>query len=137
MNRIYSYANDVVMWLEMEENDRNYEIKLLRDWGSSVEVDWSTFVIHTPKGGTTERMKFWISCKYSSREYKAVCALLQRSWFKQVWVRQESSLAWDQTSQAVCGRVSLCLANIGKRFIACRSWSWTAIHLTLPGRTNA
>ena len=111
MNRIYIYANGVVMWLGMEENDRNYVIKLIRDLGSSVEVGWSSFVIHTPKGGTTEHMKFWISCKYSSREYKAVCALLQRSWFERVWVRQESFLAWDQTNRAVCGRVSLCLAH--------------------------
>jgi hypothetical protein len=65
MVRIYSQANRVIVWLGKAEDDSNQALESIR----SVAEDESTNV---------------------SNSQEAVLALLQRPWFKRVWVRKQT-----------------------------------------------
>ena len=114
MHRIYAQAAGVIIWLGDEADDSTFALESLHRLGASIQVDWTTFNILTPDGIPTEAMQVWYDPERSVRERAAVAALLGRSWFDRVWIRQEAFFARETTSAVCCGHALASWAEVRK-----------------------
>lgn len=99
MREIYSGAQNVCIWLGPEANDSNLAIsfltstlKLLRD-NNETDIENYGSLLGTGVPAQT------------SKEWKAVFALLHRAWFGRMWVVQEVAAA--VIAKIVCGQAEM------------------------------
>jgi hypothetical protein len=121
MPDIHTKAKQVVVWLEPEAFDSHIAMKLLQDMGSKVVVDWRTYTC-TPISAYTQNEDAQrladrkIHLPYTLLEMSVITAIINRPWFKRLWIVQEIFLAckntivrcgetkisWDEFSNAIC-----------------------------------
>jgi hypothetical protein len=107
MHRIYHNAG-VMMWLGEEADDSTFALEFLAEAGKGVTIDWVNDTFTTSTGERdTEAMRRWVRGGDTSREFKAVTALLARPWFERVWVKQEVLLADKKKSYLICGKKAI------------------------------
>lgn len=108
MGQIYKRAKRVVVWLGPEADDSTHAMELMKSLASKVEIDWDNFVIKPSSDATDE--PHWadkhICLPYSKRDWRALCCLLNRTWFKRLWVRQEINLSRPE-AVVFCGEAAM------------------------------
>lgn len=98
MDKIYSLASQVVVWLGPEQDDSAFAVQFLSEWGAKVELDWQTNGLILDEN---EESNLWMTFESDEtppswpRSFDAIFALLARSYFERLWIRQEISLAND------------------------------------------
>jgi Heterokaryon incompatibility protein (HET) len=104
MADVFKLAERVVVWTGPEADDSAYALQLLTDLDSNIEVDWPTHTMRVSSTGSPE--PHWADpseiLPYDERELSALAALLDRSWFERLWVRQEIWLA--KSAILMCGQ---------------------------------
>ena len=100
---IYRQSNRVIIWLGPEWNNSTLAMQELNTLGSTIEVDWVAKVVKPSSGRTYEQ---WIEEALpfadDSRTLAAIQSLLNRSWFKRLWIWQEVRLA-NAGALIMCG----------------------------------
>ncbi|KAF8864312.1 hypothetical protein BDZ45DRAFT_34306 [Acephala macrosclerotiorum] len=104
MADIYSSALRVIVWLGPESHDTALAIKCCETISENIAVDWglqnmSALSTETHWADPEEFLPF------DKEELTAVSSLLNRDWFKRLWIWQEVSLAQDVV--VLCGIRSL------------------------------
>ena len=103
MADIYRSASPVLIWLGPESASSDVAMRELSALGSTVRVDWGTLEI-IPLSGASYPV--WQSTPYPFSGHGAVLRsielLLDRLWFKRLWIWQEVRLAKSGT-QILCG----------------------------------
>lgn len=98
MDKIYSLASRVAVWLGPEQDDSAFAVHFLSEWGARVEFDWQTNGLVLD---VNEDSNLWMTFESDEtppswpRSFDAIFALLARSYFERLWIRQEISLARD------------------------------------------
>ncbi|KAI4859202.1 heterokaryon incompatibility protein-domain-containing protein [Hypoxylon rubiginosum] len=108
MAHIYLHTDKVVAWLGPEADDSQLALEKLAFTGSQiVSKGWDDGVVTssaTPKADeryTQPDVEF----PFSPREWQAIERLIDRPWFKRLWVRQEIALACSAV--IVCGNAEV------------------------------
>ena len=104
MAKIYPQASRVVVWLGPERDNSALAMRELDALGSTVEVDWNLSQI-TPLSGDDYDQWLRIPLPFMKDHncLVSIASLLDRSWFKRLWIWQEIQLA-RSGAQIVCGR---------------------------------
>ncbi|KAL9127020.1 MAG: hypothetical protein Q9175_007817 [Cornicularia normoerica] len=104
MAEIYPRARRVLVWLGAECDDSALAIRELNALGSTIEVDWGVPQIKPLSGENYEQ---WSKGPLPFIEDQRILAsieyLLDRSWFKRLWIWQEIRLA-KFGAEIICGR---------------------------------
>lgn len=101
MADIYRLASPVVVWLGPESASSAKAMTELSALGSTIRVDWATSKV-TPLSGEEYqawRARPWLSDEENSESVKQ---LLDRLWFKRLWIWQEVRLARNGV-EILCG----------------------------------
>jgi hypothetical protein len=103
MSDIYSLADRVIVWLGPEENNSTVAMKLLASLDANIEVDWE---YRTMRPSSLSNEFHWGDqskmLPYNQREFAALAALLNRSWYERLWILQEMLLA-NARAVIMCG----------------------------------
>lgn len=100
MDKIYTLASRVVVWLGMPAPDDPHEhgLEILQYLGDEIEFGKDGTILPSP----TACEDFWfhprIELPYSDDDYAAIINLLQRSWFDRLWIWQEIQLGTHKTT---------------------------------------
>jgi hypothetical protein len=103
MGDIYRLAKCVLVWLGLASADSSLAVKTLSHLGSQVrlELGWNTTYA---ADGAEEPT--WINHEvplpYSRATWDAIAGLLDRDWFKRVWIWQEILLV-NSSARLICG----------------------------------
>lgn len=93
MATIYREAQRVVAWLGEEADDSQLAMNVIENTGLNVEVDLKRRIWIAVHSADQSFSRSAQTPPYSERELRAVEMLLDRPWFKRLWVRQEVTLA--------------------------------------------
>ena len=103
MAEIYPQASRVVVWLGPERDDSALAFQVLNALGSTVEVNWAAMQVKPLSG---DRYDVWLKKPLPFVEDRKTSAsikrLLNRSYFKRLWIWQEIRLA-RTGAQMMCG----------------------------------
>ncbi|KAI1453490.1 heterokaryon incompatibility protein-domain-containing protein [Annulohypoxylon moriforme] len=100
MGQIYSNATSVIAWLGPEADNSKRALELVGWIGRQVVVDWSTIALTPAQDSTYKSLANVQEPLPCSRDESAwIISLLDRPWFKRLWVRQEVYLARNATVQ--------------------------------------
>ncbi|KAI6082162.1 heterokaryon incompatibility protein-domain-containing protein [Hypoxylon rubiginosum] len=108
MAHLYLHVDRVVAWLGPEADDSQLALEKLALAGSQIVSEgwddgaptWSVI------SKSDERLtKPEIEFPFSQREWQAIEKLIDRPWFKRLWVRQEIALACEAT--IICGNAEI------------------------------
>ncbi|ROW11972.1 hypothetical protein VPNG_05186 [Cytospora leucostoma] len=121
MSHIYWTAPRVVVWLGPSADDSDLALETLQDIGSRIRVDWLMERITGVTELDDERFGGDDSAHLplSERQYRAVFALMQRSWFERIWIRQEVFKADEDESLAVCGSKAVSWGEFRRGLYCC------------------
>ena len=104
MADIYRQAGRVIVWLGPERDDSTLAMQVLDALGSTIQVDWALLRAKPLSDGSTDR---WseesLPFVEDRRTLAAIGSLLDRSWFKRLWIWQEVRLA-NLRGLMICGR---------------------------------
>jgi hypothetical protein len=92
MADIYSAASRVVVWLGPESDDSTLAIECCQLISSNITVDWVRQAM-SPVSTDTHWAKKEAPLPFSGVELAAISRLLDRDWFKRLWIWQEVNLA--------------------------------------------
>lgn len=119
MADIYSLAKRVIAWLGPGEGDTSMAFSLMKSAGSQIKADWSTKKMISLSQNKDEY--HWadpsIKLPYTSHELIAVAAVLERPWFKRLWIWQEIWLAGPE-AVLICGNQNI-LWSTFRNYIFC------------------
>lgn len=103
MADIYRRASRVIIWLGPERDDSTLALQELNALGTSIEIDWAALGVRPL---SDESFDQWIEEPLSfgkdRRIVAAIESLLDRSWFKRLWIWQEVQLA-EAGAVIICG----------------------------------
>ncbi|KAM0799809.1 heterokaryon incompatibility protein-domain-containing protein [Usnea florida] len=103
MADIYRSASPVLIWLGPEFASSDVAMRELSDLGSTVRINWGTAEV-TPLSG--DSYTIWHATPYRFSRHGSVLrsieVLLDRLWFKRLWIWQEVRLA-KTGAQVLCG----------------------------------
>lgn len=103
MAKIYPQASRVVVWLGPERDDSALAVKVLDALGSTVEVDWVAMQVKPLSGDHYDQwLKTPLPFVEDRRTSASIKRLLNRSYFKRLWIWQEIRLA-RTGAQMMCG----------------------------------
>ncbi|KAK5635402.1 hypothetical protein RRF57_011114 [Xylaria bambusicola] len=106
MRDVYQLAARVIIWLGPEKDDSAAAMRYIGFVGTRVEFDWSTLVLKPTNRAHTEDEKALSAGVFPSDiPLQALWALMQRSWFERVWIRQEAHLA--KRAVVYCGPATI------------------------------
>lgn len=114
MPDIYSLAIGVAVWLGPESDDSVLAMKALGTVGSKIEVNWTfkTMVSASKDNIDLESAQSSENLRLGHKTWSSIHDLLNRPWFKRLWIWQEVSLAKNPIN-LVCGRESVLWADFG------------------------
>ncbi|KAJ3527913.1 hypothetical protein NM208_g10467 [Fusarium decemcellulare] len=119
MASIYRLCYRVVVWLGPEEDNSNLALQALNKIGLQIELftDWSRTL--SPDG--TEKSWFLPETviPYDEETWSAIGRLLERPWFRRLWVVQEFKLG-NSSSIMQCGQ-EVIPTSIFRRAVVCLS----------------
>jgi hypothetical protein len=103
MGDIYKHARRVVVWLGSAQDDSTLALQTMQYIGEQVQVARARFRLRAPEAIEREWYRGRTNLPLDQKASRAIQTLLQRSWFKRLWIWQEIQLA---NSEAVlqCGR---------------------------------
>ncbi|KAE9366430.1 HET-domain-containing protein, partial [Stipitochalara longipes BDJ] len=113
MADIYSKAAKVLIWLGPASDDSSTALKCLKQVSSNVTVDW-THGTMSPLSDELHWADVNKELPFDANEFLAICNLLNRDWFRRLWIWQEVRLA--KNAMVMCGTESI---------------SWTAVCSTV------
>lgn len=138
MGDIFARAQRVVAWLGPEDAESPLAIRTLKDLAANIdftnhERDLMSYTIRAKPGAADAFVSPSKDLPLSEAQWKAIKSLLQRSWFRRLWVRQELALAG---ADAICvvGDESLPWTHLSAalELIATkRSLAMNAIHISV------
>ncbi|KAL8959728.1 MAG: hypothetical protein Q9193_003453 [Seirophora villosa] len=107
MADVYRSAEKVVIWLGPEENGSDLALAAMATIASKLQVDWYRYTIHP----ASEDIDFsWLDLNrglpFDMKTYRSIVFLLERPWFKRLWIWQEVFLAADR-AEILCGNCTL------------------------------
>jgi hypothetical protein len=92
MADIYSAASRVVVWLGPESDDSTMAMECCQLISSNITVDWVRQAM-SPTSTDTHWASKEAPLPFSGMELAAISRLLDRDWFKRLWIWQEVNLA--------------------------------------------
>lgn len=93
MAQIFKSAARVLVWLGPERDDSALAMRLIEFMSTRVKFDWSTYEHEFDANYYTD-FQTEFNVEFTASAFAApIESLLEREWFKRVWVRQEISLA--------------------------------------------
>ncbi|KAM5354470.1 hypothetical protein ACJ41O_001117 [Fusarium nematophilum] len=106
MATIYRSSYRVIVWLGPEENDSDIALSALREIGqqTALLVDWSRTL--SPDATSTTWYLPQTPIPYSQDTWTAIGHLLDRPWFKRLWVVQEFKFG-NSRSVMQCGKEAI------------------------------
>ena len=94
MAEIYPQASRVVVWLGPERDDSALAFQVLNDLGSTVEVNWAAMQVRPLSGDLYDHwLKKPLPFVEDRKTSASIKRLLNRSYFKRLWIWQEIRLA--------------------------------------------
>ncbi|KAI6084270.1 heterokaryon incompatibility protein-domain-containing protein [Hypoxylon rubiginosum] len=95
MGDIFREATHVVAWLGLETDTTRRAVELFEEMGSQVEiVNWETGARRPSATARNEALCDSTSAlPYTALDGQAIMGVLERPWFRRLWVRQEIQLA--------------------------------------------
>ena len=95
MGRIFKLASRVVVWLGNAAIDGSsqHALKLLNYLGQQVEYSTTMAFLRTPNAQEPSWYDYDIPLPYTLEDYTAIRRVLERSWWKRLWIWQEILLA--------------------------------------------
>ncbi|KAF2826061.1 hypothetical protein CC86DRAFT_324930 [Ophiobolus disseminans] len=104
MGEIYSMADRVIMWLGIRENGSDKALHIIELMTQYVEMDWDKSQIRSSHK-CPDREKHWgdltANLPFYSGTLNPVLTFFEKSYFKRLWIRQETALA--RFSVVQCG----------------------------------
>jgi hypothetical protein len=127
MSKVYSQARLVVVWLGEENPTTGLAFGLMHEWQMLSTASEGEAVDKTGE--------FWkrVEAELKSPTLAALASLLQRRWFRRVWIIQEVVMAAD--AMVVCGSHSICWTTLDA-FIDALDTQYFAISLATAGGTK-
>jgi hypothetical protein len=105
MSKIYKQAEQVVLWLGLEDSDTRKAFDLLHRLGTAVTVDWPSRTM-LPTSAEHQMLADKLEVlPLNSGDYHSLNSIICRSWFDRLWIRQEVQLAREAV--LVCGDLAL------------------------------
>ncbi|KXJ85445.1 heterokaryon incompatibility protein-domain-containing protein [Microdochium bolleyi] len=99
MAEVYKHAQPVLVWLGAQEDDGEFGLEALHYWGSRVHLNWdkgefevspTALDSNSPDQACfTSPQRSKETAKVSRREQQAVYRLINREWWRRLWIRQE------------------------------------------------
>ncbi|KAL8646965.1 MAG: hypothetical protein Q9226_006629, partial [Calogaya cf. arnoldii] len=112
MADIYRNAVQVVAWIGPAGDNSALAMETLGSLGSRIEVDWDAATISAISPDDTDLADLYIPIPYDNKTWNSLRSLLNRNWFKRLWVWQEMLLARSANLQ--CGYNSIGWSNFRK-----------------------
>ena len=109
MADVYRKADQVVVWLGPESDNSALAIITIYDLSLCIDVDWRAYSVKP----SSQSESHWADCKerfpYDDKTWQAISHLLERNWFRRLWIWQEVCLARRAT--VVCGYETIAWGN--------------------------
>jgi hypothetical protein len=113
MGQIYRLAQKVGVWIGPEREDSDLAMSTLEHLGMQVEItNKGSWRVIAPACLKPTWSRTAIPLPYDSDTWNSIAALLERPWFKRLWVWQEAKLSNDE-SIIQCGKKMMELYRIG------------------------
>ena len=94
MSDIYSAASRVIVWLGPESDDSTMAMECCQLISSNIAIDWVRETMY-PISDDTHWADKEVPLPFSGIELVAISRLLDRDWFKRLWIWQEVNLATE------------------------------------------
>ncbi|KAG8416094.1 hypothetical protein J3459_013795 [Metarhizium acridum] len=116
MGSIYSFAQNVIVWLGPEGQDSTHALSTLQSLAKQVELTIDNALYATP--GASEPTWYHPFCplpddRFDARTWSSIKSLFNRAWFSRVWVTQEVALA-NRFTVVHCGGYSMPWLHVRK-----------------------
>jgi hypothetical protein len=112
MGDIYRLAACVLVWLGPASADSSLAMQTISYLGSQVDVDFNA---NTSYAAADAEEDGWylsgVALPYPRTTWNAIASLLDRDWFKRVWIWQEILLA-NTSARVICGIEEILWSNI-------------------------
>ena len=102
MAAVYSMANPVIVWLGPESHNSTSALRAIDALGSLVQVNWKTYTLTSV---STRELITRSKNPFDDETWESVGDLLDRPWFKRLWIRQEVRLAGE--AYLFCGNEAM------------------------------
>ena len=102
MANVFSFAQRVLVWLGPEEDDSKLALTTISHLADQVEISIERFSLPSPMCEKRDWYEDDIELPYNDHTWKAIQCLLQRPWFRRLWVCQEIQLA-GSGARIYCG----------------------------------
>ncbi|KAL2040278.1 hypothetical protein N7G274_007181 [Stereocaulon virgatum] len=109
MADVYRNADQVLVWLGPESDNSAWAIGTLLDLSLSIDVDWRALSMEPSSQGQSHWADGGEQLPYDDETWQAILHLLQRNWFRRLWIWQEVCLARRAT--VVCGYETIAWGN--------------------------
>lgn len=115
MSDVFSLASPVIVWLGPEYEDSALAIECFKTISSNIAVDWALRTI-TPLTTETNWADGAKPIPFSDAQMLAIWKLLNRDWFKRLWIWQEVWLA--RAAVVMCGTQSITWEDVRSGYYA-------------------
>ncbi|KXJ88692.1 heterokaryon incompatibility protein-domain-containing protein [Microdochium bolleyi] len=125
MGHVYRRAATTTIWLGPAADDSDRALALVQEVGSRLDVNYYLRTI-APAAEVSAFRRAWggPATERSDQDKKAVFALLGRSWFSRLWVRQE--LVLSRAPRVVCGHKTVQWAEVSAFVYLLHRCTWKA-----------
>ena len=113
MGQVYRLAQRVIVWLGPEQNNSQLAMAKLDYLGHQAEItNKGSWRVNAPGCPKPTWSRTAVALPYDNETWEAITSLLQRPWFKRLWVWQEAKLSNDE-SIIQCGQKTMELYRFG------------------------
>lgn len=127
MGQIYRLARNVIVWLGPETDNSKLAMSKLEYLGRQIELtDKGSWRVNAPKCLEPTWSRTPVPLPYDDETWTAIRHLLQRPWFRRLWVWQEAKLSNDD-SFIQCGHKRMELYRFGAA-VACIAAKVSIVH---------
>lgn len=116
MGQIYNNASQVLVWLGIEDESTPMALETIERLSAGVVLTWDHRNCNTIPGSEAEVIEHRPEkSNFTPQHWISLRNLIQRPWFKRLWIRQEVQLASKVLVR--CGYAEIEWANIEKAII--------------------
>lgn len=101
MGDVFCLADQVIVWLGVDDTTSTHAIQLLHSIASRTEVDWITSTVKPISRDDVDWADILDARSYRGQDMFAIYSLVMRPWFERLWVQQE--IHSKRNAILVCG----------------------------------
>jgi hypothetical protein len=113
MGSIYKMAAQVLVWLGPEDETTTTAVEIIERLSPGLMLTWDRRNCHAIPGSEAAVVQHNVEMSnLTPRHWKALNSLIQRPWFRRLWIRQEVQLA--SRVMVICGNIEIDWAKLEK-----------------------